>query len=258
MSPFRKFVDANIRWSRRFDALLPATLVEDGNKWYIREYLPKTLCDGITVYNLGGGSQPYISRDDKERHNITLIGLDIDARELAAAPPRVYDRTIVADLCDYSGVGDADAVVCMAVLEHLRDVAGATRAIASTLKPGGRAFIFAPSRNALFARLNKVLPQEVKRRILYALLPGKSEGHDGFVAYYDRCTPSEFEALARENGLEIEERRLFWISSYFSVFAPAYIAWRVMQGLAYLALRDDAAETFAYVLRKPDLNPEHG
>ena len=258
MSLFRKFVDANIRWSQRFDTLLPSALREDGNKWYIREYLPKTLRDGITVYNLGGGSQPYISRDDKERHNITLVGLDIDARELAAAPPGIYDRMIVADLCGYSGAGDADAVVCMAVLEHLHDVAGATKAIASTLKPGGRAYIFAPSRNALFARLNIALPQEMKKRILYAFLPGKSEGHDGFMAYYDRCKPSEFEALVKENGLEIEERRLFWISSYFSVLAPAYIAWRIMQGLAYLALRDDAAETFAYVLQKPDLKAQHG
>jgi len=64
--------------------------------------------------------------------------------------------------------------------------------------------------------------------------------------------------IVKENGLEIEERRLFWISSYFSVLAPAYIAWRIMQGLAYLALRDDAAETFAYVLQKPDLKAQHG
>jgi len=154
--------------------------------------------------------------------------------------------------------GHADVVVRMAVLEHLRDVAGATKAIASTPKPGGRAYIFAPSRNALFARLNKASPREVKRRILYALSPAKNERRDSLMAYYDRCAPSEFEALVTESGLDIEERRFFWIGGDFSVFAPVYIAWCVMQGLASLALCDDAAETFACVLRKSDLNPEHG
>ena len=32
-------------------------------------------------------------------------------------------------------------------------------------------------------------------------MPDKAHGHDGFPAYYDRCTPREIEALARDNGL---------------------------------------------------------
>ena len=95
------------------------------------------------------------------------------------------------------------------------------------------------------------MPQALKERLLYALFPHKAEGHDGFRAYYDHCTPRDLEDLARMNGLLVEERRLFWISSYFSIFAPAYVAWRMIQGILYLLLSANAAETYIYVLKKP-------
>ena len=111
-------------------------------------------------------------------------------------------------------------------------------------------FIFAPSRNAVFARLNLALPEGLKRRMLFACFPHTSDGHDGFKAYYDHCTPRQIETLATVNGLEVEERHLFWRSYYFAVFTPAFLAWRLWQLLAYIALRENAAETFAYVLRR--------
>lgn len=113
-------------------------------------------------------------------------------------------------------------------------------------------FIFAPARNALFARLNLLLPEDFKRRLLFALFPGKAKGHDGFRAYYDKCTPSQIEAMAARHGLVVEQRRIFWISSYFMAFVPAYLAWRAYQGISALFIGDDAAESFIYVFRKPE------
>ena len=52
--------------------------------------------------------------------------------------------------------------------------------------------------------------------------------------------------------MQIEMRRLFWKSSYFSVFFPAYLGWRLYQAAMWLLVRDDAAETFCYVLIKDD------
>lgn len=247
----RAFVDANVELSRRIDSLLPARVREDGNTCFIETFMPRAFQPNTTVYDLGGGSRPCISRDEKERLSLTIVGLDIAADELAAAPLGVYDRTIVHDLCDFVGDADADAIICQATMEHLPDNRGAMRALATTVKPGGRAFIFAPSRNAVFARLNMALPESLKRHLLFALFPHKAQGHDGFKAYYDHCTPSQIEALAREHGLDVEERRLFWTSSYFTVFAPAFVAWRLWQALAYIVMRDDAAESFAFILRKP-------
>jgi SAM-dependent methyltransferase len=158
---------------------------------------------------------------------------------------------IAADLCQYRGDGTADLVICMATLEHVPDAAGAIRAIASCLRPGGRACLFMPSRNAVFARLNLILPQRLKERLLFNLIPEKAAGHDGFPAFYNACTPRQMIDLARSAGLEPETRELYWISSYFMILTPVFVIWRVWQGLFWLIARDQAAETFALVLRKP-------
>ena len=97
-----------------------------------------------------------------------MVGLDIDGKELSAAPDGLYDRTAAADITKYRGQGDADLVICQALLEHVHDTGRALEAIASILKPGGRALIFVPSRNAVYARLNLLLPENLKRRILFA------------------------------------------------------------------------------------------
>ena len=41
-----------------------------------------------------------------------MVGLDIDADELARAPPGAYDETVCADITRHVGKGDADLVVC--------------------------------------------------------------------------------------------------------------------------------------------------
>lgn len=249
----RKFLDMNRKLSAAFDCLLPAQLRLDGNGTFLRDILPQAVRSGDLVYDLGGGSRPWLSPERKAALQAHVVGLDIDAAELAAAPLGSYDQTIADNLCTFVGEGDADVVICQATLEHVPDTAGAIRAIASTLKPGGRAFIFAPCRNAIFARLNLILPEGFKQWLLGTLFPSKAEGHDGFKAYYDRCTPSQIAALAKENGLEVELRRLFWISSYFTIFTPAFITWRLVQFLLWIILRADAAESFVFVLRRSSL-----
>jgi SAM-dependent methyltransferase len=248
----REFLDWNKAASAAFDRLLPTHLRLDGNTAFRRDFLPRSVQQGDVVYELGGGSRPFISPERKAELSLRVVGLDINGEELAAAPCGAYDYTITHDLCSYSGLGDADVVICQATLEHVPDTVCAMRAIASTLRPGGRAFIFAPCRNAVFARLNMILPEGLKQKLLFTLFPHKAEGHDGFKAYYDHCTPSGIEVLARQNGLNVQQKRLFWISSYFTIFVPVFIVWRFAQLLAWLVLRDDAAETFIFVLQKAE------
>ena len=247
----RRVLNWNKWVSAKFDSLLPARLRLDGNRTFKQDVLPNAVRYGDSVYDLGGGSQPWLSPREKNTLSARVVGLDIDGAELAAADPGAYDEVIVHDLCTFKGHADADVVICQATLEHVPDTRGALKAIATILRPGGRAYIFAPSRNAVFARLNLILPEGLKRRILYAVFPEKAEGHDGFKAYYNHCTPSQITALARQVGLDVEQRRLFWTSSYFRIFFPVFILWRFSQLILWLVLGEDAAETFIFVLRKP-------
>lgn len=250
MSIFRRFVQLNKKLSVQFDRLIPSDYRIDGNACFQDRVLPPLIENGARIYDLGGGSRPYITADDRRRKALHVVGLDISDEELVAAPRGSYDQAIVADLTRFVGPGDGDLVICQATLEHVPDTDGALRAIASCLKPGGRAAIFAPSRNALFARLNLVLPERVKKKILFSLFPEKATGHEGFQAYYDRCTPSLIRKTAERYGLEVESQHFYWKSSYFSFFTPLYVLWRLWL-IGHRAVRgDEAAETFAFIFRK--------
>ena len=235
--------------SRRFDLLLPARYRRDGNTDFMASLLPERLRAGAKVYDVGGGKTPAITHGQKRALNLHVVGVDIDASELARAPEGSYDAIVVADISSHQGAGDGDLVICQGVLEHVRDTAGAFRGLASLLSPAGVALIFVPNRNAPFSILNILLPEGIKRRLLFWIFPGKKVG-SGFPAYYHRCTPRGFRALAAGADLQIVERRLFHRSRYFSFFFPLYLAWRIYLLVAERILGEEAAETFSMVVER--------
>jgi 2-polyprenyl-6-hydroxyphenyl methylase/3-demethylubiquinone-9 3-methyltransferase len=246
----RKLIEHQVRLSYRFDALLPQSVQIDGNLDFLADLVPRHLTPGSVVCDVGGGKNPTVDRDTKRARQLTTIGIDIDQRELDSAPAGTYDQAICADISQYRGRGDADLVICQALLEHVPNTEGAVAAIATLLKPGGRALLFVPSRNAVFARLNLLVPQEWKRRILHGVFPHMRRDH-GFPAFYHGCTPAQMETMARQCGLEVEERRRYFQSDYFRFCLPLHAIWRLWVLLFRLvAGKQVAAETFSLVLRK--------
>lgn len=238
------------RWSRAFDRVfMPASFCVGGNRDFTEHVVPRHLRKGMRVVDVGGGKRPCLARTEKERLALTVVGMDIDAAELAKAPRGSYDREICADIGMYKGDGDADLVICQAVLEHVTDTEQALRSMASCLKCGGKALLFVPSRHAAYARLGMILPERLKRWIIRRMMP-ESAHMRGFKAYYDRCTPRQFRAMAERCGFEVEEVKCYYTSSYFSHFFPAHVVWRLWIGFFYFVCRENAAETFTLALRK--------
>jgi SAM-dependent methyltransferase len=238
------------RLSLTLDKMFPKWMQIDGNQDFTRTFVPSYLTSNLTIYDIGGGKTPILSFKSKSQLSIRLIGIDIDQRELDRAPEGSYDRTDCTDICAYSGQEDADLVICQALLEHVTDTERAIAAISSLLKPGGRALVFLPSRNAIFARLNLILPQGLKKRILHAIFP-ETRDTQGFPAFYDRCTPRDFKDMARRAGLIVDEERVYFRSMYFSFFAPLHLTFRVYQLATAILFGNQAAETFAMSLHKP-------
>jgi len=249
----RSFINGQMRLSRKFDKLLPIKYVMDGNLDFAKSLVPKYLKPDITIYDIGGGKNPYLSPDKKKALNAKVVGVDIDKEELGRAPEGAYDQIICTDISKFRGNHEADVVICQALLEHVKDVEEAFKAISSILKPGGLALLFVPSRNAVFARLNIILPQNLKRTILHTIYP-ESKRNQGFRSYYDKCTPSDFLKLAKNNNFMLMEARYFFVSSYFSFFFPAYLVWRLWILLFHLLFKNQAAETFSMVFMKGE-NP---
>jgi 2-polyprenyl-6-hydroxyphenyl methylase/3-demethylubiquinone-9 3-methyltransferase len=245
----RQLINSQIWLSRIFDKLLPDRYTIDGNHDYKTSLVPKYLRKNLTIFDVGGGKNPYLNPEKKKQLNATVIGLDISAEELNQAPTGSYDETICADIMNFRGNNNADLVLCQALFEHLKDVEKAFKAISSLLKPGGSAIFFVPNRNSLYARLNIVLPQSVKKTFLYTIYP-TTVRDQGFYAYYNKCTPSEFRELSKKYSLSILEERYYYISSYFSFFFPLYLVWRFWIVIFVSLRKEQAAETFSMVLQK--------
>jgi SAM-dependent methyltransferase len=239
----RRFVRLNHRASAAVEKLLPRRPRTDGNMHYLKTLPDLAAVPDGRVYDVGGGSLPGVPVTTKQAFNLHYIGLDISAEELSAAPPGRYDETIVADICGFEGREDGDVVIVQSALEHVQDTEQAIASVASVVAPGGQVHIFVPCRNALFARLNLLLPQAFKARLLRILSSDTAE-HQGFPAYYDRCTPRDLSELLEQHDLEVRSLQYFWSSKYFFYFFPAYLLWRSWQPVAWLLLGRNACETF--------------
>ena len=112
--------------------------------------------------------------------------------------------------------------------------------------------MFVPSRNALFARLNLLLPERAKRALLFGLFPEKREAQ-GFPSYYDQCTPRRIQELGVAHGLELVKAEYYFKSSYFSFFLPFYVLWRGWVVASRALFGCNAAETFSYAMVKRSL-----
>lgn len=246
----RTFVRWNTELSQAFDRLLPQDYQVDGNADFTRNFASGRLKPGMRVVDVGGGKNPFVSLSRKQALGLHVTGLDISAQELARAPAGAYDAVVCGDIARTVGYGDADICICQAVLEHVQDVDSALVSMASFLKPGGVALIFVPSRNAVFARLNLLLPESVKRWVLFTVFP-QTRRDQGFRSYYRNCTPRGFHAMARAAGLEVVTENLYYVSSYFSFFAPLHVLWRVWILSFRRFAGAQAAETFSMALKKP-------
>lgn len=246
----RRLTALQAHFTTVLDSVLPPKYRIYGRPYFRDTLVPRYLARNQTIYDVGGGANPFLAPQRKRQLEARVVGLDISADELARAPNGSYDATESVDIVTYVGRGDADLVICQSVLEHVYDVAGAFRSLASILQPGGRLLVFVPNRNAFFARVNRLLPEALKRRILFGLYPEK-EKTSGFPVYYDRCTPRDFRAMAAECGLTVEEEKHFFICSYFFGILPAYVVWRLWILIGARLFGGQAASTFCMVLRRP-------
>ena len=247
----RALIKSQTALSRAFDHLLPLSFRIDGASDFKQHIVPSHLGPALAIYDIGGGARPCVTLEVKQRLGLTVAGIDIGADEFTRAPPGVYDRTIVADITAYRESEVADLVICKSTLEHVHNTEAALAAMASLLRPGGTLLVFTPSRNAMFARLNRLLPERFKRRLLSFFMPDKAD-HLGFPAFYDRCTPRNFRRFAAQAGLDVVELRAYYTSTYFSVAFPVYVLWRLWIIASRLVAGEDAAETFVLVARKPE------
>lgn len=235
------------------DRLMPERLRRNGGGAFGTEVVPPLLSRGMTIADVGGGKRPFLTPGRKRALGARVIGVDIDADELTQAPPGSYDQTIVCDITVMMPALEADLVICRSTLEHVADSETAIENLAVAVRPGGLVAIFVPCRNALFARVNLLLPEGLKRTLLRLLRP-ESFAYLGFPARYDRATPAAYRAIVRNAGLEIIELRRYYQSNYLTSLWPAYVLWRLVYLPLHLGLGEHVCESFSVVARRAAAN----
>jgi len=114
-------------------------------------------------------------------------------------------------------VGESfDLIVCIWVLEHLRDPERVLREVHRVLRPGGHFVFLTPNlRNPLLAfnRLGRLLPQ-LQRRLVPRLY-GRVEA-DTFPVQYKANTASAIRALAARTGLHVADLRVIPDPTYLA------------------------------------------
>jgi len=118
------------------------------NKWdsFFEEKIKKIFTEKKTIIDIGGGlriEKEKNNRDDKKREWILEYKDKVDYKIIDPVPD--YNPDIVGDIHDLPFSDNSqDAVVCMAVLEHVEDPKKACEEIKRVLKPGGYAFFYVP------------------------------------------------------------------------------------------------------------------
>ena len=175
------------------------------------------------VVDVGGGRTcAFTKYKDPEAHP-RIVAVDVSADELAAN--RDADETRVMNAVDGLPFDDeeVDLVASKTLVEHLCDTREFIAHVRRVLKPGGHTIHMFPSRFALFALINRILPAKLSTSILFFLCPG-AKRISGFPAYYDKCYYSAFRSVLEERGFEITESAVcYYQSAYFTFFIPLYL-----------------------------------
>lgn len=204
------------------------------------------------VLDVGSGKAWHFPRHYKDWYGIHLIGLDIDAAEMAEND--LLDEKIVSDVVERIPVepGSIDLIMISSGIEHFADnerfLCNAHRA----LRPGGFLLAQFPSRYAPFAVANRLLPRRMTRKILDMAMAGAA-GELGFRAYYDRTHYSAFRQMFTAGGF----RELYYVpgyysSDYFAFFVPLFLLSYAYDGLRFITGVKNLASYNLWVLEKPD------
>lgn len=215
-----KFRDFNRSWCLNFLEKHPL------DKKNINEVYEKTVADylkpGMIIYDVGGGKHcRYIRHID--RSSMYLFALDISDEELEFNLN--LDGKIVTDVCEAipTPYGKVDMITSSSVCEHLKNPKKYYKNAYKALKPYGLFINMFPCRFAIFAIINRILPKEFAKKLLFLFLPGARKDC-GFPAYYEDLWYKKIKEDYKKAGFRIEKIYFRYLQAdYYTFFIPLFL-----------------------------------
>lgn len=219
-NPLRAFINFNKKCHSLIAKIFPNTK-HSAYRHYCEE-VKRNLADNISVLDIGGGKRCTFADECRTYTGIKITALDVSAEELAFNND--VDEKIVFDITSGKRVPledeSVDMVTSSSVLEHLKDLESAVKEVSRIIKPGGKFISVFPSKFALFAIINQIIPGWLARKIVFAAFPHR-EKIGIFKAYYDRCYYPALKNLLSRNGFSnVDFMFDYNQAGYFSFFVP--------------------------------------
>lgn len=218
------FLKVNRELCRRLERFLPQARSDLFGLYDRRVAERMNSRPGQVVVDVGGGKSCSFVKHKAPSLDARIIAVDVSGEEMRDNPD--VDEKRVADVTGGLpfGDGEVDMVVSKSVLEHLEDVEGFVAHSARVLKRGGYFIHLFPSKWALFAILNQMLPRRVSTPLLHSCVP-ESGGICGFPAFYHKCYYSGLKPLLERNGFQVAEVHVsYYQSKYFDFCFPLFVA----------------------------------
>ena len=193
---------------------------------------------GMAVCEIGGGANPLLSSDERDRLGVSYTVIDVDASELAKAPGDICK--IELDITATAPSSRFDLVISRHLAEHVCDPGRMHRNVHTMLNQGGLAIHFFPTLYAAPFLVNRLMPEQIAQRVLLRLQPDRtSSGTQAkFPAYYRWCRGPTSRQVRRLTAAGFE------IDQYIGAFGHTYYA------RAPLIQRCEEAKT-RFLLRHP-------
>jgi ubiquinone/menaquinone biosynthesis C-methylase UbiE len=205
------------------------------------------------IVDLGGGKGCSFAKYKEASVRARIIAVDICESELKQNSE--VDETRVADVVGCLPFEDeeADIVASRWVLEHVSDLDSFVVESKRILKKGGYSIHLGASKFAPFAVINRILPNELSKKILY-FLGNRGFSHfnnSGFETFYDKCYYSGVKSVFEKNGFEIVDIQVsYYQSGYFSFFLPLFLVSALYEMLLKATKAHDLGAYILVVARK--------
>lgn len=188
---------------------------------------------GCRVLDIGSGRTPSVPPQHRP-DGCEYVGLDLSRDELSAAGGTAYDKAVVADITrplpelrDYF-----DLAISWQVFEHVRPLGVAAANIRSYLRAGGALVALLSGKFAVFALLNRVLPDAVGHTIVSRVMRRTADSSPVFPAYYDRCYAAGLRDTFEAFG-EVTLVPFYCGAGYFSFSATLMKSYLVYENVIY-------------------------
>ena len=219
-NPVRWFFNINKKCSRAIAKIFPNTKFDIYGCYC--EQVKKYLADNFTILDVGGGRRWQFQDERKNFTGLHVIALDPSEEQLSYNHDADQKILFAMGTDKRAPLDDnfVDMVTSHMVLEHITNNDLTIHEISRILKPGGKFISVMPSKFALFAVINQMMPNWLARKILFFFYPEKKE-IGKFKAYYDRTYYPAMQKLLNRYGFSKTEFFFSYNQSgYFGFFVP--------------------------------------